>query len=84
MLKTSEVSAESGAALFLVLGVAAFSLLAPAGVLAWGWQEHGWTRVYTDWNAYPLWYLPLAPLIYLFLHDAWFYWTHRAMHAPWP
>src|SRR5688572_30974171 len=21
---------------------------APAGLLAWGWQEHDWTRVYAD------------------------------------
>ncbi len=54
----------------------------PAGVVAWGWQEHGWTRLYTEWDAMPLWYLPLAPLLYLFLHDAWFYWTHRLMHRP--
>ena len=55
---------------------------APAGVVAWGWQEQGWTRIYTEWDALPLWYLPLAPLIYLFLHDTWFYWTHRLMHRP--
>lgn len=54
----------------------------PAGVVAWGWQERGWTRIYTQWDALPLWYLPLAPLIYLFLHDTWFYWTHRLMHRP--
>lgn len=54
----------------------------PAGIVAWGWQERGWTQIYTEWDAYPLWYLPLAPLIYLFLHDTWFYWTHRLMHAP--
>ena len=54
----------------------------PAGVVAWGWQDHGWTRIYTEWDALPLWYLPLAPLIYLFLHDTWFYWTHRLMHRP--
>lgn len=54
----------------------------PAGVVAWGWQERGWTRIYTHWDALPLWYLPLAPLIYLFLHDTWFYWTHRLMHRP--
>ena len=54
----------------------------PAGVVAWGWQEHGWTRIYTEWDALPLWYLPLAPLLYLLLHDAWFYWTHRLMHRP--
>ena len=54
----------------------------PAGIVAWGWQERGWTRIYTHWDAMPLWYLPLAPLIYLFLHDSWFYWTHRLMHRP--
>ena len=54
----------------------------PAGIVAWGWQERGWTQIYTEWDAMPLWYLPLAPLIYLFLHDSWFYWTHRLMHRP--
>jgi sterol desaturase/sphingolipid hydroxylase (fatty acid hydroxylase superfamily) len=54
----------------------------PAGVVAWGWQARGWTLIYDGGDAYPLWYLPLAPLIYLFLHDAWFYWTHRWMHRP--
>jgi sterol desaturase/sphingolipid hydroxylase (fatty acid hydroxylase superfamily) len=54
----------------------------PAGLVAWGWQERGWTQVYTDLAAYPLWYLPLSVLIYLFAHDTWFYWTHRLMHEP--
>jgi sterol desaturase/sphingolipid hydroxylase (fatty acid hydroxylase superfamily) len=54
----------------------------PAGVVAWGWKELGWTRIYTDWQAYPLWYLPIAPLLFLFAHDTWFYWTHRLMHRP--
>lgn len=54
----------------------------PAGVVAWGWQEKGWTLVYTAWDDYPLWYLALAPLLYLLAHDAWFYWTHRLMHRP--
>jgi sterol desaturase/sphingolipid hydroxylase (fatty acid hydroxylase superfamily) len=56
----------------------------PAGVLAWGWQARGWTRVYTDWNEYPLWWLAGAPLLYLLAHDTWFYWTHRWMHRPAP
>lgn len=55
---------------------------APAGILAWGWQAHGWSRVYADPRGYPLWWMPLSVLVYLGLHDAWFYWTHRAMHAP--
>ena len=35
----------------------------PAGVLAWGWRAHGWTRVYTDVHAMPLWYWPLSVLV---------------------
>ncbi len=54
----------------------------PAGIVAWGWQERGWTRVYTQWDGLPLWYLPASVLIYLFAHDTWFYWTHRWMHRP--
>ena len=54
----------------------------PAGVLAWGWQAHGWTRVYTDLHAWPLWWWPVSILVYLLAHDAWFYWTHRWMHGP--
>ncbi|SFP86960.1 Sterol desaturase/sphingolipid hydroxylase, fatty acid hydroxylase superfamily [Sphingomonas rubra] len=56
----------------------------PAGIVAWGWRTHGWTRVYTDVHAYPLWMLPVSVLAFLLLHDAWFYWTHRWMHRPEP
>ena len=54
----------------------------PAGIVAWGWQARGWTRVYSDPAAYPLWYLPVSLLLYLALHDTWFYWTHRLLHRP--
>lgn len=54
----------------------------PAGIVAWGWQQHGWTLIYTDFGQYPLWYLPIAPLLFLLAHDTWFYWTHRLMHRP--
>ena len=57
---------------------------APAGVLAWGWANRGWTEVYADVHARPLWYLPVSVLLYLLAHDAWFYWTHRWMHRPAP
>ncbi len=56
----------------------------PAGIVAWAWQAHGSTRVYTDVTAYPLWWLPASFLAYLLLHDAWFYWTHRWLHRPAP
>ena len=60
----------------------AFIYAAPAGVLAWGWHQFGWTRVYLDAGAYPLWWLPLSVLVFLGAHDSWFYWTHRLMHRP--
>jgi sterol desaturase/sphingolipid hydroxylase (fatty acid hydroxylase superfamily) len=56
----------------------------PAGIMAWGWQNRGWTRIYTDTADWPLWYLPVSVLLYLVAHDAWFYWTHRLMHRPAP
>jgi lathosterol oxidase len=54
----------------------------PAGIIAWGWAHRGWTRIYTGLHAMPLWYWPLSILLYLVLHDSWFYWTHRWMHRP--
>lgn len=54
----------------------------PAGVVAWGWQNRGWTQIYTDVQAMPIWWLPVSLFAYLFLHDTWFYWTHRWMHQP--
>lgn len=54
----------------------------PAGIVAWSWNTLGWTRIYTAVDTYPLWYLPLSVLLYLFAHDTWFYWTHRWMHRP--
>lgn len=55
----------------------------PAGVVAWGWDNHGWTQIYRDFGDYPLWYLPVSIFLYLAAHDSWFYWTHRLMHRPW-
>ncbi len=55
----------------------------PAGVMLAGWRFFGWTAIATDIGGLPglLWW-PISVLLYLFLHDTWFYWTHRAMHAP--
>ena len=56
----------------------------PAGIAAWGWQQRGWTLIYTRLSDYPLWYLPVSLLLYLLAHDTWFYWTHRYLHRPRP
>jgi sterol desaturase/sphingolipid hydroxylase (fatty acid hydroxylase superfamily) len=54
----------------------------PAGIVAWGWRNQGWTLIYTDPAEFPLWLMPVSLLAYLFAHDTWFYWTHRWMHQP--
>jgi sterol desaturase/sphingolipid hydroxylase (fatty acid hydroxylase superfamily) len=55
---------------------------APAGLVMYGWARHGWTKIYTDIGGHSLLWLPLSILAYLFVHDSYFYWTHRAMHRP--
>ena len=52
----------------------------PAGLAFWSWRHLGWTEMYLDPFAYPLWYLSISALIYLIAHDTWFYWTHRLLH----
>lgn len=54
----------------------------PAGIVLWGWQHRGWTQITADFAALPVWYHPLSVLIYLFVQDTCFYWSHRWMHYP--
>jgi Delta7-sterol 5-desaturase len=54
----------------------------PAGIVAWGWDQLGWTLIYRHAADYPLWWIPVSIVLALFLHDTWFYWTHRWMHTP--
>lgn len=44
--------------------------------------EKGYTALYFDAQALGWWWLPLSLFIALFLDDAFFYWSHRAMHHP--
>lgn len=56
-----------------------FALTGAAMVLLW---QKGYTKVYTDINAYPLWWLPFSLVIALVLHETYYYWLHRWMHHP--
>jgi len=53
----------------------------PGAIVIEAWKA-GHTALYTDVTAYGLWYLPVSIFLYLFLHDTFFYWTHRMMHHP--
>lgn len=58
----------------------------PAGIVGVLWHERGWTMIYADptmdAGALGLLWLPTSVLVYLFVHDTYFYWSHRWMHRP--
>jgi Delta7-sterol 5-desaturase len=57
--------------------IAIFSLVAGAVVYA---ACSGWTRIYVDIARYGWGWFFLSIGAMIVLHDAYFYWTHRAMH----
>lgn len=57
-------------------------LFALAGaVMGMMWQKN-WTMIYLKFDEYGYWYLPVSWLIFLFLHDTYFYFAHRWLHIP--
>ncbi|WP_109698991.1 sterol desaturase family protein [Chitinophaga deserti] len=39
-----------------------------------------YTLLYTDFNAFPLWWVPVSLVLSLVIHDTYFYWMHRTLH----
>ena len=62
-----------------LVSAAIFALVA-LGI--YGMRLQGWSKVYWEVSDYPLWYLPLSFVFLVVLHDAYFYWMHRALHHP--
>jgi lathosterol oxidase len=44
--------------------------------------HHGWTKIYLEVEAYPLWYLLASGVAVILLYETHYYWLHRAMHIP--
>lgn len=42
----------------------------------------GFTKMYYSLDEYPRWWWWVSIVLTIFLHDTWFYWTHRLMHHP--
>lgn len=63
--------------------ISSFIYAAPGAVLIGIWNGGG-TALYSApvTSAGGIVYLGLSAAIYLFAHDTYFYWTHRAMHHP--
>ena len=51
------------------------------GLMLVAWQM-GFTKIYLDWDAYPLAWFPVSIGLVLFLHETYYYWLHRWMHRP--
>ena len=47
-------------------------------VIQW---KHGLSRIYSGFDTYSIWYFPLSLLIFLLLHDTYYYWLHKWMHT---
>ena len=45
------------------------------------WQKE-LTKVYTNAGQYGWWYLPVSLIIFMILHETYYYWIHRWMHHP--
>ena len=53
----------------------------PGAIMLEAWKNGG-TAIYADVAEFGWVYLVASVLIYLFIHDTYFYWTHRLMHRP--
>jgi lathosterol oxidase len=54
----------------------------PGAFMLEGWKL-GWTQIYLEPVRYGWFYLIFSPLLYMALHDTYFYWTHRLLHQRW-
>jgi lathosterol oxidase len=55
---------------------------ANGGIFYYLHQHYGFFKLYENAEEHGLLYFFLSPLLLIFLHDTYFYWTHRAMHHP--
>ncbi len=55
-----------------------FSAMGIILLLLW---QNGYTKIYIDTLLYPYWYSPVSIIIFLLLHDSYYYWLHRGMHT---
>lgn len=62
---------------YSALSMLIFGMVGAATVYA---TRQGWTQVYTKINSHSTAWFWLSIVCAIFLHDAWFYWTHRLMH----
>jgi len=63
--------------LYSLSSMAIFTLVGTSVFMA---QQNGYTRIYTNIHQYSIAYLVFSIILFIVVHDAYFYWTHRLMH----
>jgi Delta7-sterol 5-desaturase len=58
------------------------AIFAAVGVLTVMLHQAGWIQLYLKVGRYGWGYLCFSVVALIFIHDTWFYWTHRLMHRP--
>lgn len=58
------------------------AVIALVGVLFVSSPLGSYTHIYTDIDAYPIWWIPISIMVMLIFHDTYFYWMHRLVHHP--
>lgn len=53
-----------------------------ASWLVFTFIDWGWTLIYLSYDTYSWLYLVLSFPLLVIIHDTYFYWTHRLLHAP--
>ena len=57
-------------------------IFAIVGAITFVAFQRGFTAIYLNIHAFPLWYLPISLVISMLLHETYYYWLHRLMHHP--
>ena len=65
----------------LVLSSYSAVIFSVVGMIVLVLYQLGYTKVYTDIYEYPLWYIPVSIVVYLLIHDFYYYWLHKWMHV---
>ncbi len=73
--KTHQIKREL---LLSVWSAVIFSIIGLLLLILW---QLGYTKIYSNVFEYPLWYLPCSIIIFLLLHDSYYYWLHVWMHS---
>ena len=64
----------------LLYSLLSLSIFALVGLMVFVLRKAGYTKMYWDFHAHSGWYFVFSVLVFVALHDTYFYWAHRLMH----